>query len=242
MGISIFTLGIGKDYNEDLLSAVAENSSGIWKHVLSPSDIPGLFTRQLEEAHTVIRALPDLRVHFETDVKVQEAVNALPAVFPVSNIKQKGADLIVPLSDIKAGEMQTIAFKLDVQPGDAGRQKLATVEIEGEADTMNDIFITYTTDEHLLSEENDAFPRGIFAAAQTQIRTKAGISGDTTALKQAGRMSDTIIRDPTLARIPIVRDAVENVTEAIEQARTGMTKEEKKIAKDGLTQIRRKQS
>jgi Ca-activated chloride channel family protein len=241
MGISIFTLGLGKDYNEDLLAGVAESSGGIWHHVASPADIPGLFGEQIDEARTVISALPKVSIHFEADVELEEIVNALPVVYPVTNFKWSAPDLSIPVGDIRAGVLQTLALKLRVPPDNRGSKRLATVRLQGQPGAECEVVVDYTTDDNLLSRENDVFPRGIFAAAQTQILTRIGISGDATALKQAERMRDTIIRDPDLTRIGVVRDAAENVGETILKAKSGMTNEETKIAKDGLTQIRRKQ-
>ena len=39
LGISVQTVGIGPDYNEDLLGSIAEYSGGIWKHISSASEI-----------------------------------------------------------------------------------------------------------------------------------------------------------------------------------------------------------
>jgi Ca-activated chloride channel family protein len=59
MGISITALGIGKDYNEDLLSALAEESGGMWYHITSPERIPVIFSKELDNMKTVVLSRPE---------------------------------------------------------------------------------------------------------------------------------------------------------------------------------------
>jgi Ca-activated chloride channel family protein len=235
MGISILTLGVGKDYNEDLLAALATQSGGEWKHISSPSEISDVFSTQLAETRTVLHVLPDVIMHLSQDVELQEVFKAIPDVYTITNLKQNGLDFAIPLSDIKAGEPQTLAIKLSVPPGQEGTFKLATVEVEDLPGTQCDIIINYSKDERLLAIENNAFPRGIFATAKTQVLTRAGISDDT-ALKQAEDLTETILKDPNLSGITTIRAAAEKIGDTIDKAKAGLSEEETKEAKEDMTQ------
>ena len=239
-GISVVTLGIGSDYNEDLLGTIAENSGGIWKHISSPEEIPHIFSQQLEETRTVILTMPDILMHLSKDVELKDVYKAVPEVYPVVNMKRSGAEVRIPLSDIKAGEPQTLAARLNVPARPEGQCRLARVEIAGEPESQTDVIATYTNDERLCGIENEAFPRGIFLAAETQVLTRKGLSGDETALKQAEQMRDTILRDPNLTKIRTIQDTVVKAGETIVKAKTGMTEEETKLAKHGMTEIKRR--
>jgi Ca-activated chloride channel family protein len=237
MGISMLTLGVGKDYNEDLLASLAARSGGEWKHISSPSEIPDVFSTQLAETRTVLHVLPDVVMHLSQGVEMQEVFKAIPDVYTIANLKQSGLDFAIPLSDIKAGEPQTLAAKLSVPPGPEGQLRLATVEIEDLPGTQADVMVTYSKDERLLGIENNAFPRGVFSQAKTQVLTRAGLSGDTTALAQAARLAETVLKDPTLSRITTIYKAAEKTGETIEKAKSGpLTKEETKEAKEDMTQ------
>jgi Ca-activated chloride channel family protein len=235
MGISILTLGVGKDYNEDLLAALATQSGGEWQHIASPSEISDIFSTQLAETRTVLYVLPDVIMHLSQDVELQEVFKAIPDVYTITNLKQNGLDFAIPLSDIKAGEPQTLAVKLSVPPGQEGTFKLATVEVEDLPGTQVDVIITYSKDERLLAIENNAFPRGIFATAKTQVLTRAGISDDT-ALKQAELLTETILKDPNLSEITTIRSAAEKIGDTIDKAKAGLSEEETKEAKEDMTQ------
>jgi Ca-activated chloride channel family protein len=235
MGISILTLGVGKDYNEDLLAALATQSGGEWKHISSPSEISDIFSTQLAETRTVLHVLPDVVMHLAQDVELQEVFKAIPDVYTITNLKQNGLDFAIPLSDIKAGEPQTLAAKLSVPPGKEGTFKLATIKVEDLPGTQCAIIITYSKDERLLAIENNAFPRGIFATAKTQVLTRAGISDDT-ALKQAELLTETILKDPNLSEITTIRSAAEKIGDTIDKAKAGLSEEETKEAKEDMTQ------
>lgn len=240
MGISVLTLGIGPDYNEDLLGTIAENSGGVWRHIASPREIPDIFSRQLQETKTVIHTMPEILMHLSRDVELKDIYKAMPEVYPVVNLKQSGAEVRVPLSDIKAGEAQTLAARLSAPPRPEGQCRLAKVQIAGDPGSQTDVIATYTNDERLWGIENNAFPRGVFLAAETQVLTRKGLSGDETALKQAEQKRETILKDPSLTKIRTIHDTVVKAGETIVKAKAGMTEEETKIAKQGMTEIRRR--
>jgi Ca-activated chloride channel family protein len=235
-GISILALGVGKGYNEDLMATLATQSGGEWKHISSPSDIPDIFSTQLAETKTVIHVLPDVVMHLNQGVELQEVLKAIPDVHPVTDFKQSGSDIVIPLSDIRAGELQTLAVKLNVPPGPVGTFKLATVEIEDLPGTQFDVTVNYSEDERLLAVENNAFPRGVFAQAKTQVLTRIGLSGDATALEQAEHLTETILQDPALSKISSLQDAAEKTGDTIKKGKSGLTDEETKVAKQDMTQ------
>lgn len=239
-GISVITLGIGPDYNEGLLGSIAENSGGVWKHISSPQEIPNVFSRQLEETRTVIRTMPEILMHLSKDVEAKDVYKAMPDVYPVANLKRSGSEVRIPLSDIKAGEPQTLVVRLSVPPRPEGQVRLAKVQIAGELGGQVDIVATYTNDERLWGIENNAFPRGIFQAAETQVLVKKGLSGDETALKEAERRAGTLLRDSSLTKIRTIHETVVRANETILKAKTGMTQEETKVAKQGMTEIKRR--
>ncbi|MBN1868331.1 VWA domain-containing protein [Candidatus Sumerlaeota bacterium] len=53
-GISVVTIGLGLDYNEDLMSALAYKSDGAHYFVERPSELAGVFDRELGKAMSVV--------------------------------------------------------------------------------------------------------------------------------------------------------------------------------------------
>ena len=88
--------------------------------------------------------------------------------------------------------------------------------------------------------ENNVFPRALLLITETQLLTKAGLSDDETKLRQAEQQIETILSDPSIAHISTVQDTATKVREAISRSERGMTKEETKIFKHGMTEIKPK--
>jgi secreted protein with Ig-like and vWFA domain len=47
-GISLSSFGVGTEYNEDLMQALAENGNGNYYFIQSAEDIPTIFSRELK--------------------------------------------------------------------------------------------------------------------------------------------------------------------------------------------------
>jgi len=237
-GISVMALGVGKEYNEDLLGDIAENSRGIWKHISDASDIPAIFTQQLEETRTVVRTSLRASIHLDKDVELKEIYKAAPEVYSITFNRDGNDEVKIALGDVKAGMRQMIVVKLAVPPKPEGLCSLGKIYVTDEPAVQSDITITYTKDEKRYSTENDAFPRGAFLQAETQTLTKKGLSGDTAALERARQQAETLMRDHTLTRSGTFGEDMAEVVKILDKSGKGLTEEEIKLAKQDMTQTR----
>jgi Ca-activated chloride channel family protein len=237
--VSIIALGIGEKYNEDLLSNIAEHSHGVWKHISTPADIPSIISRQIDDSRTVIQIKPELSLHLSSGVDLKEIYKTMPDVYKITNFKVEHSDIKIPLTDVKFGEAQTYAVKLSVAGRVVGKNRLLRMQFSGDEKSQTDVVVNHTDDESLLDIENNAFPRGLFFTAETQVFTKAGLSGDSTKLQRAEHQAETLLRTSNLIENNMIREAAERIHDTIIKAKTGMSEEETKIAKQSMTHIRR---
>ncbi|KYK35560.1 MAG: VWA domain-containing protein [Theionarchaea archaeon] len=239
MGISITALGIGADYNEDLLSAIAEDSGGMWYHIASPDQIPDIFSGELTNMKTVVFSRPELVLKLSHGVELADIYKSKPDVHRISNVKQVNSEYKMPISDIKAGESQTIVARIGVPPRPEGECRVAKVEVKsGPFTKTENVLVYYTSNEALWGDETDSYSRTLFAVTETQIKAKNGISGDRTALKQAETQLKTLIRDPEATRIKDIADRTVVLKEVLGKTAV-MSEEEKKKAKSDLTIVKR---
>lgn len=239
MGISITALGIGKDYNEDLLSALAEDSGGMWYHITSPDRIPHIFTQELDSMKTVVMSMPVLLVRLSQGVELTDIHKSSPDVHRISSIAQHDNEYRIPVMDIKAGELQTIVARVAVPPRPEGVWRIAQVVlVSGSIEREVDVTVECTPDQSLW-DETDPYSRTLFAVTETQIRVKDGLSGDKTAFKQAETQLKTLLRDPQATRIRDIADRTVVLEEALDKTTKFMSEEEKKKAKSDLTRVRR---
>jgi Ca-activated chloride channel family protein len=238
MGISITAFGIGRDYNEDLLSILAENSGGMWYHITSPDKIPGIFSKEVGSMKTVVLSGPELILRFAAGVELMNICKSSPDVHVITNIKQEDNEIIIPLMDLRAGEPQTIVARIAVPPRPEGECRMVrAVLTSGPVTKSQDVIASYTADESLW-EETDPYSRTLFAVTETQIRMRDGLSGDETAFKQAETQLKTILKDPNATMIKDIADRTVILKETLNRTTKVMSEEEKKKTKSDLTRVR----
>ena len=115
-GVRVSTLGLGLDYNEDLMQDIAETSGGNYYFIEGSSQIAGIFARELKTLFRTIARDPALE--FEATDAVRDA-----QVFGREADKDaKGVD--VALEDFYAGESRSVLMRLDVGPKKPGKLAL----------------------------------------------------------------------------------------------------------------------
>ena len=77
-GVSTTTLGVGLDYNEDLLQAMAEAGDGNYYFIENPSQLPSLFEAELAGLSTTLGTKVSLEVAGRGDAEVLDVLNDFP--------------------------------------------------------------------------------------------------------------------------------------------------------------------
>ncbi len=77
-GISTSAFGIGRDYNEDLLEAMADAGDGTYAFVASPADLPKLFDAELSGLATTFARDVTVRLSRAAGVELVTVLNDLP--------------------------------------------------------------------------------------------------------------------------------------------------------------------
>ncbi len=73
-GISVTTIGLGDDYNEDLMTALAESSSANYYYVRDAEKLPGIFAEELGAARSVIARGVTIRITVPDGVRIREII------------------------------------------------------------------------------------------------------------------------------------------------------------------------
>jgi len=76
-GVSTTTMGIGDDYNEDLLEAMARSGDGNYYYIQSPQQLPNIFARELQGLMTTIGTTVSLGIEPQGDITLGEVLNDL---------------------------------------------------------------------------------------------------------------------------------------------------------------------
>ncbi len=107
-GITLSTLGLGAEFNEDLLLALADQSGGHFRYLAGPEDLVRALEAEVRSAQRVVAR--DLRLSVEA-LGPAEIVEVLGWEAAAS-----GNEHTVRLKDVSAGEKQRVVLRLRVAP------------------------------------------------------------------------------------------------------------------------------
>ncbi len=121
-GIAVSTVGLGLDYNEDLMAALARRSDGNTYFVENSRDPPGVFAEEFGDAMNVVARELVLEVTFPAGVR------PLRVIGRDGKIENQCAE--VRMNQLYGGREQFALIEVRVDPGrDAESRKLARAEL-----------------------------------------------------------------------------------------------------------------
>lgn len=78
LGVSTTTMGVGDDYAEDLMQAMANSGDGNYYYIQSPQQLPGIFGAELQGLMALAGHTVSLGLTAQNGVVVQDVLNDLP--------------------------------------------------------------------------------------------------------------------------------------------------------------------
>jgi Ca-activated chloride channel family protein len=73
-GIAVSTVGLGDDYNEDLMTALAEASNANYYYVKDAEKLPGIFAQELGSARSLLARSIVIRINAPDGVRLKEII------------------------------------------------------------------------------------------------------------------------------------------------------------------------
>lgn len=133
-GVRVSTIGLGLDYDEDLMQAIAESGGGKYYYVESPVQLAGIFEHELKTAFTT-RAR-DVHLAFHGSRAVQSA--------EILGYGSGARDVSADWPDFYAGETRSLLLRLEVDvdetgPLDLGRFHIAWRDAQSSASGTLDL-------------------------------------------------------------------------------------------------------
>ncbi len=120
-GVSVTTLGLGRDYDEDLMESIAENGAGRYYYVENPVQMSRIFAEELKLLYQTVAKNAVLRFKWDQGVT---AVDVFGKEQP-QNLHENA----IEIEDIYAGESRSMLIKASFSPSQLGPVALGDVEI-----------------------------------------------------------------------------------------------------------------
>ena len=119
-GVTVTTLGVGDDFDEDLLTRMAEQSGGNYYFIDSTDHIPSIFAQELESLLSVVAQ--NVKVSFQCSDAVE--------VTKVWNYQPSGDRLLeIDLPDLFSADRKILVLELQVRASALGTVPLGTVSL-----------------------------------------------------------------------------------------------------------------
>ena len=115
--ITITALGLGLDYNETLLGAIARDSGGTFHFIKDPAKVAGVFRNEVIRMRQVVAQRLSLRILPGPGITIRRIYGRAA--------HRHGRYATVPLGVLRAGEQRDVLIRLSIPP----RRAQATIEL-----------------------------------------------------------------------------------------------------------------
>jgi Ca-activated chloride channel family protein len=162
-GISIYPLGIGADWDENLLDDIGQLSGGMpAEFIRTPADAMSIFEQQVQSAVAVAVRNAVLTLRLPAGVSPRKAVKVLPIIRDIDQSALSDRQVVIPLGDLEKDTPQSVLVELMIDPRPAGLFRIAQAELTYDVPIANligervrdDIKVTFTADPNEAAQVN----------------------------------------------------------------------------------------
>ncbi len=152
-GVGIYPLGIGADWDEDLLDNIGQRSSGMpAEFIRQPQDALALFERQVQSAASVAVRNVQVTLRLPAGVAPKKMTKVLPLITEQPQDQLSDREAMSSLGDLERDTPQAVLFEVLVDPKPAGTFRIAQAELsyevpgQGVEKVRADAVVTFTTE------------------------------------------------------------------------------------------------
>lgn len=148
-GIAISTLGIGTEFNEDLLVNLADSSLGNAYFARVPQEIPAAFAQELAIVQEIVARGLKIVVQFSAGVEMRRAYRVRPAISLVSDLSRNGRSATIPIGDLNPANPPALLIEMLVPAQKDGTYRIAQVSAihngaqDGQPEVRSDVVLKY---------------------------------------------------------------------------------------------------
>jgi Ca-activated chloride channel family protein len=153
-GIVVNALGLGDDWNEDLLDDIAAASGGVADFIDSPDRIVEFFERAVKSMQDTVVQNAQIVLRLANGVTPRQVWQVLPMISNLGYRPLSDRDVQVALGELEKGQPRSLLVELLVGPRPAGSYRLAQAEVSYDVPGLKlagekvkaDILIEFTAD------------------------------------------------------------------------------------------------
>jgi Ca-activated chloride channel family protein len=128
-GIVVSALGLGDDWNEELLDEIAAASGGVADFIDSPDKIVGFFDRAVQSMQDTVIQNAQMILRLANGVTPRQVWQVLPMISNLGYRPLSDRDVQVALGELEKGQPRSLLVELLVGSRPAGTYRIAQAEI-----------------------------------------------------------------------------------------------------------------
>jgi len=189
-GIVIQALGLGDDWNEDLLDEVAEASGGSADFIETPEEIADFFQDAVQRMQATVVQNADLILRLVNGVVPRQVWRVTPMIENLGYRPLSDEDVQVTLGEMDKDEGISLLVELLVSPRPEGTFRIAQAEVNYDIPALNLVGEKSKTD-IMLSFTSDAEKSKVYDAQTMNLVEKVTAFKLQTRALNAAKMGDT---------------------------------------------------
>ena len=180
MGIPISALGLGDEWNQNLLTDIAGNSGGNWDYVDTPDKILTAFQFVVASMQGTVLSNANLVLRLVSGVRPRQAWRVAPLIDKLGQRVLSDRDIQVSLGDMQR-EGQSVLVELVFPARPAGVYRMAQAEVSydvpgsglaGEK-AQSDVMVTFTADPMTAQQVNGRVMNVVEKVSAFKLMTRA---------------------------------------------------------------------
>ena len=128
-GIVVNALGLGDDWNEDLLDDIAEASGGVADFIDSPDKIVAFFEQAVQSMQDTVVQNAQMVLRLANGITPRQVWQVLPMISNLGYRPLSDRDVQVTLGELEKGQPRSLLVELLVGARPEGRYRIAQAEI-----------------------------------------------------------------------------------------------------------------
>jgi Ca-activated chloride channel homolog len=200
MGVPLTALGVGKDWNEDLMIEMANRSGGTADYIARPDEITEYFQNTVQRAQNTVIQNSVVNLRLVQGISPRAVWQVTPLINNMGYRPVSDRDVSVPLGELETGQGRTLLVELLVDPRPVGTYRVGQAEVSYDVPALSivgertraDVMLTFSADQAEIAQVNPGVMNIVEKVSAFKLQTRAlqdlsqgDVSGATQKLKSA---------------------------------------------------------
>ncbi len=200
LGVPITALGVGKDWNEDLLIDMANRSGGTADYIARPDEITTFFQNTVQRAQNTAIRNAILNLRLVQGITPRAVWQVIPLINNLGYQPISDRDVSVPLGELESGQGRTLLVEFLIDPRPLGTYRVGQVELSYDVPALNivgakeriDVMLTFTAEPTQINQVTPGVMNIVEKISAFKLQTRAlqdiqsgDVAGGTQKLKSA---------------------------------------------------------